>query len=64
MDPLTALALAFLAVIWVSPFGWLFTTAIDPMTTGILEVPRSIGIDNFVRALSGKAARIREKRES
>ena len=54
-SPLTALALAFLAVIWVSPFAWLITTAIDPKTTGILEIPRAIGIDNFVSALSGKA---------
>lgn len=54
-SPLTALALAFLAVIWVSPFAWLFTTAIDPRTTGILEIPQAIGIDNFVNALSGKA---------
>jgi len=54
-SPITALALAFLAVIWISPFGWLVTTAIDPKTTGILEIPRAIGIDNFVSALSGKA---------
>lgn len=53
--PLTAIALAFIAVIWVSPFAWLFTTAIDPKTRGILEIPHAIGIDNFVRALSGTA---------
>jgi len=54
-SPLTALALAFVAVIWVSPFAWLITTAIDPHTTGVLELPRAIGIDNFVNALSGKS---------
>jgi multiple sugar transport system permease protein len=54
-SPITAIALAFLAVIWVSPFMWLFTTAFDPKTTGILEIPRSLGLDNFVSALSGKA---------
>ena len=54
-SPLTAIALAFMAIIWVSPFAWLITTAIDPQTTGVLEIPRAIGIDNFVHALSGKA---------
>ncbi len=54
-SPLMALALAFVAVIWVSPFAWLVTTAIDPKTTGVLEIPRAIGIDNFVSALSGTA---------
>ena len=54
-SPLMALALAFVAVIWISPFAWLVTTSIDPKTTGILEIPRSIGIDNFVNALSGTA---------
>ena len=55
LRPLMALALAFVAVIWVSPFAWLVTTAIDPKTTGVLEIPRAIGIDNFVPALSGTA---------
>jgi multiple sugar transport system permease protein len=54
-SPLLAIALAFVAVVWVSPFAWLFTTAIDPKTTGVLEIPRAIGIDNFVMALSGNA---------
>ena len=53
--PLTAIALAFLALIWVSPFAWLITTAIDPKTAGVLEFPRAIGLDNFVSALSGKS---------
>ena len=52
---LTAIALAFVAVIWVSPFAWLVTTAIDPKTRGVLEIPNAIGIDNFVDALSGTA---------
>ena len=54
-SPLMALALAFIAIVWVSPFAWLITTAIDPKTTGQLEIPRTIGIDNFVAALSGTA---------
>jgi multiple sugar transport system permease protein len=54
-SPLMAVALAFVAVIWVSPFAWLFTTAIDPKTAGILEIPRAVGPDNFIAALSGKA---------
>ena len=54
---LTALALAFLAIIWVSPFTWLITNAIDPLSTGRLAVPQAVGIDNFVQALSGNAGR-------
>lgn len=50
---LSALALAFAAVIWVSPFGWLFLTAFDPKTTGRLAIPTSLGLDNFVAAFSG-----------
>ena len=54
-SPLTALALAFIAVIWASPFGWLVTTAIDPKTTGSLQIPHAIGPDNFIHALSGNS---------
>jgi multiple sugar transport system permease protein len=54
-SPLLAIALAFVAIIWISPFAWLFTTAVDPKTTGVLEIPRALGIDNFVQALSGSA---------
>jgi multiple sugar transport system permease protein len=56
-SPLLAIALAFVAVIWVSPFAWLFTTALDPRTTGVLEIPHTIGFDNFVTAVSGNAGR-------
>jgi multiple sugar transport system permease protein len=52
-----ALALSFLALIWVSPFFWLFTNAVDPGATGVLQVPTSIGFDNFIRAVSGNAGR-------
>lgn len=52
---LFAAALAFVAVIWVSPFAWLFTTAIDTKTRGIFEVPHALGFQNFVAALSGNA---------
>ncbi len=51
----TALALAFVAVVWVSPFAWLVLSAIDPTTNGSLRLPQAIGIDNFVLALSGNA---------
>jgi multiple sugar transport system permease protein len=54
-SPLTALALAFIAIVWISPVGWLLTTSIDPKTRGLLEFPRAIGIDNFISAVSGKA---------
>ncbi|MEO6014233.1 MAG: carbohydrate ABC transporter permease [Devosia sp.] len=52
---LTALALAFMAVIWVSPFAWLFLTAFDPATTGQLVIPKSLGFDHFASALTGKS---------
>lgn len=54
---MTAIALAFLAVIWVSPFAWLFLTAFDPQANGSLAIPNSIGLDNFAQALSGNARR-------
>ena len=52
-----ALALSFLALIWVSPFFWLFTNAFDPTANGVLRMPTAIGLDNFIRALSGNAGR-------
>jgi ABC-type sugar transport system, permease component len=54
---LTALALAFLAIIWVSPFSWLFLNAFNPASTGRLTLPEAIGFDNFALALSGNAGR-------
>lgn len=50
-----AIALAFAAVIWVSPFAWLFGNAIDPMANGALRIPEAIGFDNFIKAFSGNA---------
>ncbi len=50
-----ALALAFLAVIWVSPFAWLIGNAVDPLATGSLRVPQALGFDNFADALAGKS---------
>jgi multiple sugar transport system permease protein len=52
-----ALALSFLALIWVSPFFWLFTNAFDPTANGVLRVPTAISLDNFIRAISGNAGR-------
>lgn len=52
-----AIALAFLAVIWVSPFAWLVSNAIDPLATGHLRLPTVVAPDNFLRAMSGNAAR-------
>ena len=54
---LTAIALAFMAVIWVSPFSWLILNAFDPASTGRLAIPQSIGLDNFALAVSGNAGR-------
>jgi multiple sugar transport system permease protein len=52
---LAALALSFLALIWVSPFAWLVLGSIDIEANGQLRIPTKIGIDNFVLALSGAA---------
>jgi len=52
-----AIALAFMAVIWVSPFAWLFTNAFDSAATGRLAWPASFGLDNFLGAISGDAGR-------
>lgn len=54
---LTAIALAFMAVIWVSPFSWLFLNAFNTASTGQLEIPSAIGLDNFRQAVSGNAGR-------
>ena len=54
---LTAIALAFMAVIWVSPFSWLFLNAFDTASAGRLAIPQSVGLDNFAQAVSGNAGR-------
>ena len=54
---LTAIALTFMAVIWVSPFSWLILNAFNPLSTGQLEIPRVVGLDNFGLAVSGNAGR-------
>lgn len=50
-----ALALSFVAIIWVSPFAWLFLTAFDTAATGRLALPTAFGFGNFAEAMSGKA---------
>ena len=52
-----AVALTFMAVIWVSPFAWLFLNAFDPAASGRLAIPQSVGLDNFALAVSGNAGR-------
>ncbi|MEO8686296.1 MAG: carbohydrate ABC transporter permease [Devosia sp.] len=52
-----SVALAFMALIWVSPFAWLFLNAFDPGATGRLVIPQSIGLTNFAQAVSGNAGR-------
>jgi multiple sugar transport system permease protein len=52
---LIALALAFAALIWVSPFAWLVTNSLDPASVGQLNWPSSISLSNFTDALSGKS---------
>jgi len=54
-SPVVTALLLLLALIWISPFAWLVLTAVDPGATGQLGIPRAIGFDNFVLALSGKA---------
>lgn len=52
-----AIALSLMALIWVSPFVWLFGNAFDPLANGTLRVPAALGLDNFVQAFSGNAGR-------
>jgi multiple sugar transport system permease protein len=52
---LMALALAFAAIIWVSPFSWLFLTAFDDRARNVLRWPQQFGVANFGQALSGMA---------
>ena len=52
-----ALALSFLALIWVSPFAWLFLNAFDPAASGRLAIPHGVTLANFAQALSGDAGR-------
>ena len=52
---LTSVALAFAAVIWVSPFSWLILTAFDDRAKNLLRLPEQFGVANFAEALSGMA---------
>ena len=56
-SPIMTLALAFMAIIWISPFGWLITNALDNTANGQLRLPADIGIGNFADALSGDSLR-------
>ena len=40
---LTALALSFMAIIWISPFAWLFLTAFDPNASGQPSISLPLG---------------------
>jgi multiple sugar transport system permease protein len=46
-----ALSLSFVAIIWASPFAWLFTNAFDTQASGRLEWPNSPGFANFATAM-------------
>lgn len=50
-----ALALSFVAIIWVSPFAWLLSNAFDTAAVGVLRLPQDLGLGNFGRALSGNS---------
>jgi multiple sugar transport system permease protein len=52
---LTAVALAFAAVIWVSPFAWLITTSLDERANNSFRLPVQLGLANFGKAVSGMA---------
>lgn len=52
-----ALALSFMALIWISPFAWLILNAFDPASTGRLAVPQGVTLGNFAQAMSGNAGR-------
>lgn len=50
---LTALSLAFMALVWTSPLAWLFLNAFDQNASGQLTLPEAFGFGNFGQALSG-----------
>lgn len=50
------IALVFMAIIWVSPFAWLISNAVDADAAGKLTFPASISAANFISALSGDSA--------
>ncbi|MET3898716.1 multiple sugar transport system permease protein [Devosia sp. UYZn731] len=52
-----ALALSFMALIWISPFAWLILNAFDPAATGRLAIPQGVTLGNFAQAMSGDAGR-------
>lgn len=52
-----ALALSFMALIWISPFAWLILNAFDPAATGSLAIPQGVTLGNFAQAMSGNAGR-------
>ena len=52
-----ALALSFMALIWISPFAWLILNAFDPAATGRLAIPQGATLGNFAQAMSGNAGR-------
>ncbi|MDB5528237.1 MAG: MalG [Devosia sp.] len=52
-----ALALSFMALIWISPFAWLILNAFDPAATGRLAIPQGVTLGNFAQAMSGNAGR-------
>ncbi|WP_375450078.1 carbohydrate ABC transporter permease [uncultured Devosia sp.] len=52
-----ALALSFMALIWISPFAWLILNAFDPAATGRLAVPQGVTLGNFAQAMSGNTGR-------
>ncbi len=54
-SPATAMLLAMIALIWVSPFSWLAVNAMDPAADGMLRWPQTVGFDNFAEAMSGQA---------
>lgn len=53
--PALSAALAFMAVIWVSPFAWLLSNAVDESANGQLRLPQSPGLGNFLTAVTGDA---------
>ncbi len=54
-SPILTLALAFMAIIWISPFAWLIGNAFDNQAGGQLQFPTELGLANFADALSGKS---------
>ena len=56
-SPTLALALALVALFWISPLSWVAFNAGDPLADGTLRWPQAFGLANFSKAVAGESGR-------